>query len=357
MVNFADIIEQQRKELEGSGGGRGGSGNGGNNPKVVYPTAKHKRLFLSKEEPEVFIQILPSADLFGKFAEHCRKIFLSATTKNQKKLSNTFTLTGKKDGSLFLDAKIDEWTAKEMIPTPFGGQQKPKQFFTVNCVKIIENPDGTQFQERDEKGKLVVRLFDVPHSAMKTINSALTDKRLAGGRQLSFLDPNAGSPVLIQKPKQGQMEAPVTVYQNQLPPLGEGWQEQLEDLSFHGRATELLENGLNWVQRFADVLEGKNSNDPDSNVTKEGGQSAPATTNQPVTPANTAQATNPYQTQAATTATQPVKAAPAAPAKTEEVKVDDLEGVDLDTPLGDTEINLDDLDAVDIDALIAEQGL
>ncbi len=356
MVNFADIIEQQRKELEGSGGGRGGSGNSGNNPKVVYPTAKHKRLYLSKEEPEVFIQILPSADLFGKFAEHCRKIFLQATTKNQKKLSNTFTLTGKKDGSLFLDAKIDEWTEKGMLPNPFGGQQKPKQFFTVNCVKVIEAEDGTQYQERDEKGQLVVRLFDVPHSAMKTINASLTDKRLAAGRQLSFLDPNAGSPISIQKPKQGQMEAPVTVYQNQLPPLGEGWQSQLEDLAFHARPTELLENGLNWVQRFADVMEGKNSNDPDSNVTNNGGQSAPVTSTPPVT--NAAPVTNPYANAAQTTvpktqpASQPVKQTTVA-----ETKVDDLEGIELEKPLNDVELDLDNLDAVDIDALIAEEGL
>jgi len=250
-MNFADIIAQEQKNLEQQGGG--------DHPKVVYPETKHQRLFFEKGQTELMIQLLPSGDLVSPFFAHTRKIFLSAKTSKGKELNVNFTLDSQVNEGSLLDNKIAEWTDKGMIPTPFGGQQKPKNLYLVNVVRVFPHPQNPQqlYQERDEHGNLVVRLFEMPQTAFKTILKNLQDPFLSGGRELSFIDPNGAFPIIIAKSAKRQMEYPVTVYQTNLPPLGQGWETQLENLPAHAVPTERLENGYQWVETFISIKEGK----------------------------------------------------------------------------------------------------
>lgn len=250
-LSIADIINAEQKKLEQQGGG--------DHPKVVYPETKHQRLFFEKGQTEIMIQLLPAGDLVSPFFVHTRKIFLSAKTSKGKELNVNFTLDSQVNEGSLLDNKIAEWTDKGMIPTPFGGQQKPKNLYLVNAVRVFPNPHNPQqlVQERDQAGNLVVRLFEMPQTAFKTILKNLTDPFLSGGRDLSFIDPNAAYPIKIAKPAKGQMEYPVTVYQTNLPPLGQGWETQLENLQAHAVPTERLENGYQWVETFISIKEGK----------------------------------------------------------------------------------------------------
>lgn len=250
-LSIADIINAEQKKLEQQGGG--------DHPKVVYPETKHQRLFFEKGQTEIMIQLLPAGDLVSPFFVHTRKIFLSAKTSKGKELNVNFTLDSQVNEGSLLDNKIAEWTDKGMIPTPFGGQQKPKNLYLVNAVRVFPNPNNPQqlYQERDQQGNLVVRLFEMPQTAFKTILKNLTDPFLSGGRDLSFIDPNAAYPIKIAKPAKGQMEYPVTVYQTNLPPLGQGWETQLENLQAHAVPTERLENGYQWVETFISIKEGK----------------------------------------------------------------------------------------------------
>ncbi|QVW29004.1 hypothetical protein [Bacillus phage SWEP1] len=250
-LSIADIIAQEQKNLEQQGGG--------DHPKVVYPETKHQRLFFEKGQTELMIQLLPAGDLVSPFFAHTRKIFLSAKTSKGKELNVNFTLDSQVNEGSLLDNKIAEWTDKGMIPTPFGGQQKPKNLYLVNVVRVFPNPQNPQqlLQERDQAGNLVVRLFEMPQTAFKTILKNLTDPFLSGGRDLSFIDPNGAYPIKIAKPAKGQMEYPVTVYQTNLPPLGQGWETQLENLPAHAVPTERLENGYQWVETFISIKEGK----------------------------------------------------------------------------------------------------
>lgn len=250
-LSIADIINAEQKKLEQQGGG--------DHPKVVYPETKHQRLFFEKGQTEIMIQLLPAGDLVSPFFVHTRKIFLSAKTSKGKELNVNFTLDSQVNEGSLLDNKIAEWTDKGMIPTPFGGQQKPKNLYLVNAVRVFPNPQNPQqlVQERDQAGNLVVRLFEMPQTAFKTILKNLTDPFLSGGRDLSFIDPNAAYPIKISKPAKGQMEYPVTVYQTNLPPLGQGWETQLENLPAHAVPTERLENGYQWVETFISIKEGK----------------------------------------------------------------------------------------------------
>jgi len=277
-MSFADIINQESKNLENN--------NGGDNAKVKYPETKHKRLFFAKNERELLIQVLPSANLVSAFAVPVRKIFLSAKSSQGKDINSNFTLDAEANPGSILEQKIAEWSGKGMIPNGFGGQQSPKRAFLVNVVKIVQNPANPQqwLQERDEHGNLVVRVFEMPQSGYANLIRKLQDPFMNNsGTELSFLDPNKPAPIKISKPAKGQMEYPVDVYTNfPLPALGQGWENQLEDLQAQAVPTERLENGLQWVQAFIDMKEGRK---PTRN--NEDGQAA-----QPQQPVN-----NPYAQQ------------------------------------------------------------
>ena len=163
-------------------------------------------------------------------------------------------------GSL-LETKIAEWADKQLIPNGFGGQTSPKRLFTVNAVKVVQNPANPQqyVQERDQQGQLVVRTFDMPQSAYTNYIRKLQDPLFnTSGTELSFMDINKPALVKISKPAKGQMEYPVEVYTNViLPPLGQGWENSLEDLKAQSVPTERLENGYEWVQAFVDMKEGR----------------------------------------------------------------------------------------------------
>jgi len=252
-MSFADIINQESKNLENN--------NGGDNAKVKYPETKHKRLFFAKNERELLIQVLPSANLVSAFAAPVRKIFLSAKSSQGKDINSNFTLDADPNPGSILEQKIAEWSGKGLIPNGFGGQQSPKRAFLVNVVKIVQNPANPQqwLQERDEHGNLVVRVFEMPQSGYANLIRKLQDPFMNNsGSELSFLDPNKPAPIKISKPAKGQMEYPVDVYTNfPLPALGQGWENQLEDLQAQAVPTERLENGLQWVQAFIDMKEGR----------------------------------------------------------------------------------------------------
>lgn len=251
-MSFANIIASQQKQLESQGGG--------DNPKVVYPISKHKKLFYEKGQNEVVVQVLPSPDLYSEFYVQKRTIFLNAKTKNGKEINSSFTLDAVENLGSLLEQKIAEWTEKKMLTTPYGSQQKPKTVFNVNVVSVIPNPQapGQFMQERDQEGNLVVRVFEMPQSAFKEYIKALQNPMInSSGTELSFMDINRPNPVGITKPAKGEMSYKVNIYSAlTLPPLGQGWESQLEDLQAHAVPTERLENGYQWVEAFCNIKDG-----------------------------------------------------------------------------------------------------
>jgi hypothetical protein len=297
-MSFADILNQEATKIE-----QGNNQNEG----VKYPQAKQKRLFFGKGEKELIVQVLPTADLFGLFAKPTRKIFLQAKTSKGKDIKTNFTLDAEANPGSILEQKITEWGQKGMIPNGFGGQTTPKRYHTVNVVKVV-NVNNSFVQERDEQGQLVVRLFDMPQSAYASYIRQLRDPMLnTSGTDLSFMDINKPAAVKISKPAPGGMEYQVQVYTNViLPPLGQGWENQLEDLEAHTQATERLENGQDWVNAFIDMKEGRapqRSNQQSNNTVPDANVNPFAQAQQTQQPAPAA---NPF--------TQPTPAAPAQPA-------------------------------------------
>lgn len=254
-MSFTDLINQAVKTLE--------EGNSGND-KVQYPKTKHKPLYFGKDTRELLIQVLPSKDLVSMFAVGIRRIFLSAVSSQGKQINANFTLDFEPNPGSLLEQKIAEWQQKQMIPNGFGGQRSPRRLFLVNAVRVIQNPDNPKqwVQERDQQGNLVVRKFEMPQSAFQNLLKKLSDPLYnVSGTELSFMDINRPSPIKVSKPAKGQMEYPVEVYSTIiLPPLGQGWEDQLEDLHAHAVPTERLVNGDKWVQAFIDMKEGRKPN-------------------------------------------------------------------------------------------------
>ncbi|AOZ62059.1 hypothetical protein QCM8_141 [Bacillus phage QCM8] len=273
-MSFADIINQAQKQLD----------QGGDNPKVEYPKAKNKKLFFSKDTPKLLLQILPAADLVSAFFVPIRTVYLSTVTGNGKQFGSSFVLDAEHNPGSLLEQKVVEWAQAGMIPNGFGGQQSPTARFLVNAVLVIQNPHNPQqwVQERDQQGNLVVRVLELPQSALSNLFDKLSNKMLnRTGTELSFMDINSPRPIEITKPPKGKKEYTVELYNDiVLPPLGQGWEMQLEDLNAHAVPTERLVNGMQWVQAFVDMKEGRKPN--------QGGAAAP-------TPG--APAANPYAAQ------------------------------------------------------------
>ncbi|MCB5366946.1 hypothetical protein LIP24_09880 [Collinsella aerofaciens] len=290
-MSFADIINQEQKKLEAAGQREG----------VKYPQTKHKRLFFDKEHRSLLIQVLPSSDLVSAFAEPVRRIFLTARSSSGKDIRANFTLDPEPNEGSLLEQKIAEWADKGMIPNGFGGQQTPRRLYLVNVVRILQNPQNPQqwVQERDQEGNLVVRVFEMPHSAYANLIRKLQNPLFnTSGTELSFMDPNNPRPIEVSKPAKGQMEYPVEVYTNiPLPPLGQGWESQLEDLKALAVPTERLENGYDWVKAFVDMKEGRKPSGSNGNggETETAPQVNPYAQQQPNPYASTQ--TNPYAQQ------------------------------------------------------------
>ena len=254
VMSFKDIINKQVKEVE--------ENQGGGNAKVEYPKTKHRRLYFQKGVTELLIQILPSSDLVSSFSVPIRTIFLDTISSQGKKINSNFVLSADTDHGSLLENKIKEWSEKGMIPNGFGGQASPRRTYLTNVVQIVKDANGNFVQERDEQGNLVVRAFEIPQSGYANLLTKLQDPMYnASGTDFSFMDVNKPNPIKISKPAKGQMEYPVDVYVNvQLPPLGQGWENQLEDLEALAVPTERLENGAQWVQAFVDMKEGRKPN-------------------------------------------------------------------------------------------------
>lgn len=251
-MSFLDIVNNELKKTESSSNFEG----------VKYPQTKHKKLFYEKGSSDLFMQILPSAAReAAPFAVQSRKIFLQTKSSQGKDVKSNFTLHPEINQYGVLEQKVTEWQTRQMIPNGFGGQQTPKTIYLLNVIKIVPNPQNPSewVQERDEHGQLVVRIFEMPQSAYSGLLTKLKDPMMnTSGTPLSFMAPERAAIIKISKPTPGSFQYGVDVYANMpLPPLDQGWENLLEPLEPHAVATEELENGLDWINAFVDMMEGR----------------------------------------------------------------------------------------------------
>ncbi|UXQ88992.1 hypothetical protein Thu_149 [Bacillus phage Thurquoise] len=254
-MSFADIINQEHKNLEQNSG----------NDKVEYPKTKQKRLFFEQNQREVIIQVLPDAAMVGHFFVPVRKVYLTAKSSSGKDVNSNFVLDADPNPGSLLEQKIAEWAGLGIIPNGYGGQASPRRTYLVNAVRIIQDPVSQQWvQERDANGQLATRVFEMTQSAFANYAEKLKNPLLnSSGSGMSFMDINRPNPIQITKPEKNSnsKEYKVDVYSNiVLPPLGQGWENTLEDLQAQGVPTERLVNGDKWVQAFIDMKEGRKPN-------------------------------------------------------------------------------------------------
>lgn len=251
-MSFLDIVNSELKKTESNSNFEG----------VKYPQTKHKKLFYENGAKDLFIQILPSAVReAAPFAVQTRKIFLQTKSSQGKDVKSNFTLHPEVNPYGVMEQKVTEWQSRQMIPNGFGGQQTARTSFLLNVIKIVPNPQNPSewVQERDEHGQLVVRIFEMAQSAYTGLLTKLKDPMMnTSGTPLSFMAPERAAIIKVSKPAQGSFQYGVDVYANMpLPPLDQGWENLLEPLEPHAVATEELENGLDWVNAFIDMMEGR----------------------------------------------------------------------------------------------------
>ncbi|UPI11886.1 hypothetical protein [Bacillus phage SBSphiJ1] len=267
-MSFLDIVNQEAGKLKSSG----------NTDKVEYPKTKHDRIFAGKDN-QIAVQILPSADLNGQFWKKIRKLYLTTVSSQGKEVKANFTLDGDENPGSMLEQKYMEWVERDILPKGRYGIPTPNEFYLVNAVRLVQDAAGNWTQERDTTGQLVVRVLELKPSAMQDILNKIQNTMYnISNTQLAFLHPDKSCVTQIEKPADNESPKKYKFHvfpHLLLPPLGQGWEQQLEDLEEQGTPTERLVNGDKWVQAFIDMMEGRKPNQ------NQGQNAAPAPTVNP----------------------------------------------------------------------------
>ncbi|UPI12895.1 hypothetical protein [Bacillus phage SBSphiJ5] len=267
-MSFLDIVNQEAGKLKSSG----------NTDKVEYPKTKHDRIFAGKDN-QIAVQILPSADLHGQFWKKIRKLYLTTVSSQGKEVKANFTLDGDENPGSMLEQKYMEWVERDVLPKGRYGIPTPNEFYLVNAVRLVQDAAGNWTQERDTTGQLVVRVLELKPSAMQDILNKIQNTMYnISNTQLAFLHPDKSCVTQIEKPADNESPKKYKFHvfpHLLLPPLGQGWEQQLEDLEEQGTPTERLVNGDKWVQAFIDMMEGRKPNQ------NQGQNAAPAPTVNP----------------------------------------------------------------------------
>lgn len=267
-MDFQERLRQRVAEAE--------EGNGQNRKQVDYPSKSLKNpelYFNNAENKDLYLRILPPANLQDDYAVPYRKIYLAARNQNGKDLKTDFILPAQPNPESRLEQSLVTWHAQKRVPNPFGADAKPGSKYKANVVRVITNQQtGNWEEERDTNGQLVVRTLELPQTAYQAINSALIDPMLRPmGNQspYSFISPESAFLIKLTKPAKGKMTYDLQVYTNfPLGALPQGWENLLEDLNYQVTPTEVFDP--DYVNYFIDVVEGVENRGEGNQVAPQG---------------------------------------------------------------------------------------
>ena len=321
-MGFQDNLKQQIQQQSG----------GNERPPADYPALhlKHQDIRFPKGNPSsILVRILPPVENGAMYAVQTREIYLQVRNHNNKDLAINAVLHPFGDANDELDQAITQWRQRKMVPG-YSREQKPGMKFLVNATYVVQNPQTGQYEEeRDpQTGELVVRLLKLPFSAAQAINEKLTNPMYAPqalqqtndpAAEYSFISSLAAYPLLIKKPdssQPGPKSYSVDLMQNMaLGPLPQGWENQLEDLTY--QATPTIQHSKDYADYFIRVVNGEEQTGGQNNAPQGQPQPNTAAPTQPVgnwsPQQNNGSATgmNGYGGQAPTPPTQPQAPNPA----------------------------------------------
>lgn len=229
-MSFQDLLNKEINKTE-----QGNSNDGGK---------KAEFLQLGKGKPDgykVLVRVLPTVQPDGHFGALYRKAIINyfGLRPGQDTPSNQYTdIVAPIDDTSYAEQKLLQWIneGKQVSQFPIKGL---KTNFMMNVIKVIENPDGTLSYNLDDNGNLQVQPFEVTYTAYQSLMKAINEPRnrpQGCNSDYSFVSGECGAPIEFEKPKQGSgvMQWTVTPFiqmSQSLPPLPQGWENQLNDLS------------------------------------------------------------------------------------------------------------------------------
>lgn len=236
-MSFQDLLNKEMQQAD--------KGNNGGN------TQNTEFLQLGKGKPDgykVLVRVLPTVQPDGHFGKLYRKAIINyfGLKPNEDAPGNHYKdIIAPIDDTNYAEQKVLQWIGegKSLSRYPLKGL---KTSFMMNVVKVIENPDGSLSYNTDQQGNLVIQPFEVTYTAYQSLMKAINEPRnkpQGCNSEYSFVSAECGAPIEFEKPQQGSgvMQWTVTPFiqlSQSLPPLPQGWENQLADLDRFTQPTD-----------------------------------------------------------------------------------------------------------------------
>lgn len=236
---FQDFLNQEQKNLEGSGFNNSNDGGERYHPKnPVLRLGKVKDASGKKVPKEgAYVRILPPVEQNSMdFAKGFRTTGINYAKKDGSQGFSGLTLP-LKEGSSVIDPYIAEWIKDGVAFSLYPN--KPGVRYFIHVVEYVQGQTGMQ-PKVDDQGNLFVQPMEITQTAYKSLVGKLSDPMMAPqGALHSFISENEAFLVRIQKAKKGEMSWGLDVYSHQ--PLGAlpaNWRALTSDLEALATPTE-----------------------------------------------------------------------------------------------------------------------
>lgn len=240
---FSNFLSQEKQSTEGF-----------NNNQTERYQPKHKTIRLDKNNPEIFVRILPGIKTQEnpdgvKFSSKYRSIFLNYNKSDGTPAKPTpFTMPFEM-GTSVLDSFISNWKNNGIKINAYN--TNPAQRYLINVIPLVSN--GGQFQYQvDQTGNLFVAPMELTKTLYEDLIVKLQDEHLMPTQDsnLNFISENHAFAVKLYRTGQGtDTEYKVEVYQRQdLGELPQGWENLASDIEKMAEPTEEQSPGfVNYV--------------------------------------------------------------------------------------------------------------
>lgn len=240
---FSNFLSQEKQSTEGF-----------NNNQTERYQPKHKTIRLDKNNPEIFVRILPGIKTQEnpdgvKFSSKYRSIFLNYNKSDGTPAKPTpFTMPFEM-GTSVLDSFISKWKNENIKINAYN--TNPAQRYLINVIPLVSN--GGQFQYQvDQTGNLFVAPMELTKTLYEDLIVKLQDEHLMPTQDsnLNFISENHAFAVKLYRTGQGtDTEYKVEVYQRQdLGELPQGWENLASDIEKMAEPTEEQSPGfVNYV--------------------------------------------------------------------------------------------------------------
>lgn len=251
-MSFKDQLKAELQQLESANSDF-------DNVKSPYSKLKHEVVRLSKDEPSKLVRILPPTSPDGSFAVGHREMFIDVTNAKGKQIRSGVIMPLHQDADNYLlDRKVPEWVATKTMPNTYGS--KPSVRYFLNVIQLQDQGNGQYLHELDQQGNPIIRMMQLPYTAYQAVVESMVDEHTVDPEGATdgfgaISAKNAYPFSIYRKGEQTDTKYYARLYERDLGPLPEGWENFAEDLNY--QATPVEDYDKEFVEYMVAVHEGQ----------------------------------------------------------------------------------------------------